>query len=212
MKEIFLYISIILIFFSIYFIFSAEKDEIMGNSQRIFYIHLPSAIISYLSITVGFFFSILYLRKKNDKYDKVAYCSVELSLVFCTLTLITGSIWAKATWGSYWRWEDMRLTTYLILWFIILAYLLLRQNIANGKGISGIYLLCGYLSVPLSYISIYIFRTYHPIVLSPGGGGISKFMYLPILSSTIAFITFYIYIFLLRIELENLRRFKWKMS
>ena len=94
-----------------------EKD--MGLAQKIFYYHVPSAFMMYVGFTVCFVSSILYLSKKEKKYDIWALCGAEVGLLFCTLVLLTGPIWAKPIWGKWWTW-DAQLTLTLTLWLILL--------------------------------------------------------------------------------------------
>src|SRR6266568_9631297 len=104
----------------------APTDAIEGDPQRIFYFHLPSAIIGMLAFGIVAVAGIVYLWKKDERWDWVARAAAELGAVFLTFALITGSIWGRTTWGTWWTW-DARLTTTLILWFIYIGYLMLRS-------------------------------------------------------------------------------------
>ncbi|MBI4649704.1 cytochrome c biogenesis protein CcsA, partial [Candidatus Desantisbacteria bacterium] len=105
-------------------------EKVMGIIQKIFYFHVPLAWVSFLAFFVVFVMSILYLLKKDHIYDITAYCAAEIGILFCTLVLITGPIWARPIWNAWWTWEP-RLTTTLILWFIYIAYLMLRHFTEN---------------------------------------------------------------------------------
>ena len=107
-------------------------ESSMGMVQKIMYIHVPSAWTSFLALTVAFLFSVLYLWKRKELFDVIALSSVEIGVIFCGLALITGSIWAKPTWNTYWTW-DARLTTTLILFLIFSSYLLLRRFSEFGE-------------------------------------------------------------------------------
>jgi ABC-type transport system involved in cytochrome c biogenesis permease subunit len=99
----------------------APVEKTMGILQKIFYIHVPSAFLAYLAFFITFVASILYLYRKDSKWDTVAHCAVETGVIFCAIVLITGPIWAKPIWNVWWTW-DPRLTTTLILWFTYVAY------------------------------------------------------------------------------------------
>src|SRR3989304_1463395 len=98
----------------------------MGNVQRVFYIHVPSAWVTYLAVGVAFVASLLFLRSRNPHWGTLAQCSVEIGIVFATMVLITGPIWGKPAWGTWWTW-DARLTTTLVLWLILIAYQMMRS-------------------------------------------------------------------------------------
>src|SRR5660397_59144 len=108
------------------------REVQMGDVQRIFYFHMPSAWLALgPAFTVVFICGILYLSKKELLYDRIAVASAEIGVVFTTITLVTGPLWAKPIWGAYWTW-DPRLTTTLVLWFIYVAYLMVRSSFPEG--------------------------------------------------------------------------------
>jgi heme exporter protein C len=141
--------------------------------QRIFYFHVPLAIMTFVafgSVALG---SLLYLWRRTREWDRVAQCSAELGMVFCSLVLITGPIWAKPIWGTWWTW-DARLTTTLILWLIYAGYLMLRS--VTGPGEQGaryaaVLGIVGALDIPIINRSVYWWRTIHPAVLIDKQGG-----------------------------------------
>src|SRR5256885_9996120 len=150
---------------SIWMIFLyAPTDAIEGDAQRIFYFHLPSAIIGMLSLGIVALGGIVYLWKKDERWDWVARAAAELGTVFLTFALITGSIWGRTTWGTWWTW-DARLTTTLILWFIYIGYMMLRSYMgrthasARSAAVLGI---IGFIDVPIIYESVNWWRTLHP--------------------------------------------------
>ncbi len=104
----------------------------MGDVQRIFYYHVPSAWTAFILFTINFVASIAYLARRNPKADMVALVSAEVGVVFCTIVLVTGPIWARPVWGIWWTW-DMRLTSTLVLWLIYVSYLVLRRFSASGQ-------------------------------------------------------------------------------
>jgi heme exporter protein C len=201
-------ITILLVIVAIYLVFFyAPEERTMGIIQKIFYFHVSSAWISFMAFFVTFLFSILYLIKNKYFYDVVAFSSAEVGLVFCTIVLVTGPLWAKPVWGAYWTW-DPRLTTTLILWFIYASYLLLRKFIdeeqkkATYSAILGI---IGFVDVPLVYFSIKWFRTIHPNVFR-SGGGLEAPMLNTLFFSLFAFTLLFVNILAKRINIELLQR------
>src|SRR5579884_4011709 len=157
---------------SIYLAFIyAPTEAVQGNAQRIFYIHVPIAWTAYLAFFVVFVASIAYLWKRDVVWDQLARASAEIGLVLTTLTLITGSLWGRPIWGTWWTW-DARLTTTLILWFIYIAYLMLRSYMghtpasARAGAVLGI---VGVIDVPIIYESVNWWRTLHPQAVLPIG-------------------------------------------
>ena len=149
----------------------APTDAIEGNAQRIFYFHVPSAWIGMLSFCVLAVAGVVYLWKKDERWDLVARAAAEIGIVFITITLITGSLWGRPIWGTWWTW-DARLTTTLILWFIYVAYLMLRSYMgrtpasARAGAVLGI---IGVIDVPIIYESVNWWRTLHPQAVLPLG-------------------------------------------
>ena len=139
------------------------SDEYMGFSQKIMYIHVPSMWVAYLAFFIVFFCSIGYLWKRSDGFDRVAKCSAEIGVLFCGLGLLTGSIWGRPTWGTYWVW-DARLTTTLILLLIFAGYVLLRAFAAPGEQqarLAAVLGIVGFLDIPLIHVSVQWWRTLH---------------------------------------------------
>ena len=148
------------------FIFAPRERE-MGEVQRIFYFHLSAAWLCMLAFFVLLVFSIVYLATGNRRYDVWAASSAEIGVIFATLVLITGPLWAKPVWNTWWTW-DPRLTTFLILWLIYVAYLLLRANMPESDKkykISAVFGILGFIDVPIVFMSIRWWRTIHPLVI-----------------------------------------------
>lgn len=142
----------------------APTDALQGDVQRIEYFHVAIAWIAYLAFFVVFLAGALYLWRRDERWDWVAHASAEIGTVFTTLALITGSIWGKAYWGTWWQW-DARLTTTLVLWFIYVGYLLLRSYTGRteaGARNAAVLGIVGFIAVPINYLSIYWWRTLHP--------------------------------------------------
>jgi heme exporter protein C len=153
----------------------APTEETMGNIQRIFYYHVTSAWTAFLLFLVNFIASAVYLlARKNTalqrKMDALAVSTAEVGLVFTTVVLVSGPLWAKPVWGIWWTW-DARLTTTLVLWLLYASYLLLRrfstsEQTATQAAVLGIF---AYLDVPIVYMSIRWWRTQHPQPVIAGG-------------------------------------------
>ena len=139
-------------------------------AQKVFYIHVPIALAAYLCFAAGAWNGLLYLLKERDDYDVRSYCGVHSGMVFGTLVLLTGSIWAKAAWGVWWQWGDRQLLVFLTLYLFYGAYYVLRFSIDAGRArnrASAVYSILGVALVPLSFLAIRIADTLiHPIVLT----------------------------------------------
>lgn len=149
------------------FIF-APTEAVMGEVQRIFYFHIAVDWIALLAPCIVFVSSIGYLITGDRKYDIWAASSAEIGVVFGTLVLITGSLWAKPVWNTWWTW-DPRLTTFLLLWLIYVSYLLLRANMVESDKkykLSAVFGILGFIDVPIVWMSIRWWRTIHPVVIT----------------------------------------------
>ncbi|MDO8690544.1 MAG: cytochrome c biogenesis protein CcsA [Dehalococcoidia bacterium] len=183
----------------------APPDADMGDFQRIFYFHVPSAWIAFLSFFVTFLGGIAYLRTRKFQWDFLAVASAEIGVVFTTAALITGSIWAKPIWGGWWTW-DPRLTTTLVLWFIYVSYLILRKNVddpSHRASLSAVVGMVGFVDVPIVFMSIRWWRTIHPIVFEGTEFRVAPVMMVALLISLAAFTIFYAYLLKVRIALEK---------
>src|SRR5436190_328966 len=155
----------------------APTERTMGDVQRIFYYHVPSAWTAFLLFIINFVASLLYLIRKNIKADILAQVSAEVGVVFCTVVLVTGPIWARPVWGIWWTW-DLRLTLTLLLWLIYVSYLVLRRFSTSGQTpvLAAVLAVFGAIDVPLVYFSIWFFRTQHPSPVIGGGGSVDPGM------------------------------------
>lgn len=150
--------------------FYAPLERQMGDVQRIFYFHVAAAWVSALAFGVTMVAGVTYLITGRRRWDVVGSGSVEIGLLFTVMTLISGSIWARPIWNTWWTW-DPRLTTYTILALIYIAYLLLRQGIEDPDRqarFAAIYGIFGFVSVPITFLSIRFWRTIHPVVIGNG--------------------------------------------
>ena len=192
--NILLGLGLVLMIAALYLIFMhvpTERD--MGVVQRIFYFHVPLAWVSLLAFLLVFVFSILYLWKRAARWDILAHASAEVGVVFITLVLITGTIWAKSVWGVWWTW-DARLTATLVLWLTYLAYLLVRSYATEqtqGARFAAVLGIVGFIDVPIVMLAVNLWRTQHPPALI-FEGGITSPMLLTILVSIAAFTVLYV--------------------
>jgi heme exporter protein C len=185
----------------------APREAVMGDIQRIFYFHVPSAWVAMgPAFTVVFVCSIVYLFTKDLRWDRVAASSAELGVLFTTITLITGPIWARPIWGAYWTW-DPRLTTTLVLWFIYVAYLMLRSATSSGHKrarLSAVFGIVGYLDVPIVFMSIRWWRTIHPQVIGGPESGLDPSMRAVLFFTLGAMTLLYLYLLVVRVRQEDL--------
>ena len=171
LNVLFVLITLGLLGFSTYqALFVAPTEQTMGEVQRIFYYHVPSAWVAGLCFLVNFLASVAYLVKRNSTADALAAASAEVGVVFCTIVLITGPIWGRPVWGIWWTW-DARLTTTLVLWLIYVSYLILRRFASGSQTqtLAAVLAIFGFVDVPIVYMSIRWFRTQHPSPVIGGG-------------------------------------------
>ncbi len=150
--------------------FYAPTEAVMGQVQRIFYFHVAAGWIGMLAFIIAALVSIIYLIRPDRKWDILAVAAVELGLVYSFVNIAAGSIWARPIWNTWWTW-DPRLVTATIMELVYLAYLLLRQSIEDPDRrarFGAIYAILGSVTVPLTYLSIRIWRTIHPVVIGNG--------------------------------------------
>jgi heme exporter protein C len=201
-------VTAILLCFALYqALIVAPTEQTMGNVQRIFYYHVPSAWTAFLLFTTNFVASVVYLVRRNMKSDILALTSAEVGVVFCTVVLVTGPIWARPVWGIWWTW-DLRLTLTLVLWLIYVSYLMLRRFSTSGKTpiIAAVVAIFGALDVPLVYFSIWFFRTQHPSPVIGDGGSLDPRMAHVLLINWAAFLCLAWLLCWTRYRLEFLKR------
>jgi heme exporter protein C len=242
----------------------APTEQTMGDVQRIFYYHVPSAWTAFLLFFLNFVASIQYLVRSNEKSDRIAagiaiavgvacciaefvirplpagmhhgsiattglavtaiyfairklfseqgvdilaLVTAEVGVVFCTVVLVTGPLWARPVWGIWWTW-DIRLTSTLVLWLIYVSYLLLRRFSTSGQTpvLAAALAVFGALDVPLVYFSIWFFRTQHPQPVIGGGGSIDPRMLRVLMINWLAFLCFAFLVCWSRYRLERVQR------
>src|SRR6202521_5692928 len=211
MKRLFPILAVLTVLMLVYALYQAlvvaPTERTMGDVQRIFYYHVPSAWTAFLLFFVNLVASVVYLVKRNPKVDALAVVSAEVGVVFCTVVLVTGPIWARPVWGIWWTW-DVRLTSTLVLWLIYVSYLLLRRfsDSAQAPVLAAVLAIFGALDIPLVYFSIWFFRTQHPQPVIGGGGSIDPRMLHVLLINWAAFSCFAALVCWSRYRLEVLRR------
>jgi heme exporter protein C len=194
---------------ALYLVFAgAPTDSFQGPVQRIFYVHMAMWLNTFTAFAIVGVASLLYLWKRDRRWDHVGRAAAELGLLFCTLGLATGSIWAKPIWGTWWTW-DPRLTLTTVLWMICAAYLLLR-NLATepqqGATLAAILGVSGVVDLYLINRAVYWWRSIHPAVIvdRQGGTGLSDpLMRAALVVSMLAF--FLVFLWLLRLRLRTAR-------
>jgi heme exporter protein C len=182
----------------------APTEETMGDVQRIFYVHVPAATVGFTMFFVNFLASILYLWKRSPRADALAATSAEVGVVFCTVVLITGPIWARYAWGVWWSPWDMRLNTTLMLWLLYVSYLVLRRSSSAGSTsvLASSLAVFAFLDVPVVYMANRWFRTHHPAPMI-GTPNLDHRMQNILFLNMIAFLVFGSLIAWFRYELER---------
>ena len=194
---------------ALYMIFLfAPTEASQGHAQRIFYIHVPLAVVGAYGSAILLFIGCLgFLITRNLKWDRFAACAAEMGVIFTAAQLLTAMMWAKPIWGT-WYTFDSRGTLQVILLLIFISYFMLRSYLPDREKrakLCGVFGLLGMVDVPINYLSIYLFRTQHPQpVVSPGGGGVDPDMATTLLVSFIAVAVFYAYVFVRRLTIAKI--------
>ncbi len=186
--------------------FVAPEDADQGIIQKIFYFHVSIAVVGLLAFAVGAVYGIRYLRTRDPRMDEVSSVSIGIGLAFAVLVVITGSIWAKASWGTWWVWTDPRLVTFMIVLLLYAAYFVLRSSVEGELRMrySAIYSVAAFASVPLSFYSVRVARSFvHPVVFTTGGANMSGGMLIWFLVSLAA--TAGVFLTVLQLELIQRR-------
>jgi heme exporter protein C len=154
-------------------LFYAPREATMGDVQRVFYFHISNAWVGMLAFLVAAIAGGMYLARGDQRWDRVALASIEIGIVFAFITIVSGSIWARPIWNTWWTW-DPRLVTYTVMELIYLAYVMLRQGIEDPERrarFGAVYGIVAFISVPITFLSIRLFRTIHPVVVGSGDPG-----------------------------------------
>lgn len=206
-RKILLWLSLALMMIALYLVFvyvPTEKE--MGIVQRIFYIMVPAGWLAMLSFLVVFLGSILYLVRRENKWDILAYSSAELGIVFTTLALIVGIIWAKPIWGVWWDWGTPRLTSTLVLWFIYLAYFMVRSlatEESRGARFAAVVGIVGFVDIPIIALATTLWQGMHPGPLIFQESGLAPSMLLTLMVSIAAFTALYFLLLLQKVSIKN---------
>ena len=191
----------------------APTEATMGNIQRIFYYHVPSYATAFTMFAVNLLASIFYLARRSAPNaaaaDAVAVSAAEVGVVFCTVGLMTGMLWAKPVWGIWWTW-DARLTSTFVLWLIYVSYLMLRRLSAGDQAptLAAALAVFGFVDVPIVYMSIRWWRTQHPqpVIFGEQGSGLDPSMVPALLINMAAFLCYGALVFWVRYKLERARQ------
>jgi heme exporter protein C len=190
--------------------FYAPREATMGDIQRIFYFHVASAWIGFFGFFVTFGASILYLATSSAhvtggrRWDILGLSSAEVGLGFITMTVVTGSLWAKPVWGTYWTWEP-RLTISAVQWLLYVAYVMLRGSTPNEARVArfaAVYGIVAFVTVPLSWFAIRWWRTIHPQILVGGEMALTPRMLHTLFASLAAFTLAYVALLRQRMAVE----------
>ena len=175
-----------------------------GFAQKIFYFHVPIAEASFLVFTIAMVFAVLFLRKRRKSYDTKSRIAMETALIFVIATMITGDIWTKASWGVWWEWEP-RLTTYLIMMLLMIAYFVLRNSIEDEERratYSAVFAIVAWIDAPISFFITRLIPSTHPIVFK---SGMAPSILIPFIIAQIGMLMIGYAIYVLRVGEEDLR-------
>ncbi len=208
MRALLLFTVLAILFSQWLIFFFAPEEKTLGIVQKIFYLHMPLAWWSFVGFFGVFLYSILYLIKKNERYFLLAGAYGEIGVLFSTLMILTGMLWARSSWNTWWTW-DPRLTTAFIMWFSYVIYLVLRNSQdQKSKIISSCLGIVAFLDIPLVFMAARLWRSIHPAVFS-AKGGLEPKMKLVLLISFIAWGLMFGTLLIMRnqtLKLTHLRR------
>lgn len=190
--------------------FWVPTEVTQGVVQRIFYIHVPAAWVAFLAFGIVALTSAVYLWLKDERADMAAVAAAEGGMVFTTIVLVTGPLWGRVAWGTWWTWEP-RLTLTLLLWFIYLGYFMVRQATADperGKRFAAVVGIVGALDIPLIHLSVTWFRSLHPqpVVMKPEGPTLHADMLSTLFTGIGAFTFLFLGLMAFRYALEGASR------
>lgn len=184
----------------------APPERFMGNVQRVFYFHVAAAWVGFLSFAIVFVASLAYLRGGRHAWDRLGAAAAEIGVLFTTITLVMGSLWARAVWGVWWTW-DPKLTTTLILWFLYAGYLLIRAAVDDRRQrgrFSSVLGIVGFLNVPIVYMSSVWWTSIHPVLRDQPDMKLDPAMRLALEVAVGAFTLLFTVLLVQRVRLERL--------
>ena len=205
-------LSALMIFVAIYLALLGAPDADLQSetgryAQRIIYFHIATAWVGFLAFFVTFAAGIAYLRTQKRKWDIVALSSAEIGTVFMFGVLLSGSLWARPAWGTWWVWDE-RLTISLVQFLVYVGYLMLRTSVQDPvrrARFAAVYGIVAFISVPINFIAIRMWRTQHPLMFGSSGGGLGPNMMFAFFFSLLAFSLWYVTLMWHRIRLERSR-------
>jgi heme exporter protein C len=160
--------------------FYAPTETTMGNVQRIFYFHVGAAWVAAVAFLIALISGIAYLRKPAKIWDTISVASVEIGLVFTTMTIVSGSTWGRPAWNTWWIWSP-RLTSITVLWLVYVAYFMLRGAVEDEEKrgrFASVYVIAAFVTVIITYLSIRLLRDIHPVLIgeaSEAAEGLQEF-------------------------------------
>jgi heme exporter protein C len=199
---------VVVLHWMVFFWVSTERT--MGVVQRIFYVHVPAAWVAFMAFGIVAICSAGYLWLKDERLDMAAQAAAEGGMLFTTIVLLTGPLWGKIAWGTWWTWEP-RLTLTLLLWFIYLGYFLVRsstENPSKAKRFAAVVGIVGALDIPLIHVSVQFFRSLHPepVVMRPDGPSLPGDMLTTLFVGLGAFTVLFLSFFIFRYALERMNQ------
>lgn len=201
--------------------FYAPTERTMGHVQRILYFHIGVAWVAAITLFVALLGGIIYLWKRDRRWDTIALASIEIGVAFVTMTIVSGSVWAKPAWNTWWIWEP-RLTSITVMWLVYAAYFMLRGSVEDEdkrRRFAAVYAIAAFITVIMTYASIRFLRSIHPVVFGGtveaaagraegeqefASGVESAKMGITIMVSTITFSVVYVAWLLSRIRLQGM--------
>ncbi len=196
--------------FLIFFVAREAQAEMGGQLQRIFYFHVPSAWVAYLAFALLFIASIAYLRTSSRRWDTIAHACGEIGVLFCTIVLVTGPIWARPVWGTWWQW-DARLTSALVMWLTYVGYLFIRSfttDPTRAGRLAAVVGIVGFINVPIVHFSVYWWNTFHPSGPTPsnpsGESGLGAPEMAAFFTSLVAFTLLFAWLLSLRVRIGRM--------
>jgi heme exporter protein C len=189
-------------------VFYAPDDAVQGVVQKIFYLHVPAAIAAYAAFALVLAGGLVFLWNESPAADRLARAAAEVGLVFTTVTLVMGSIWAKPIWGTWWVWWDPRLVATLVLWLVYAGYLLMRRIATPGRQAArfgAVVGIIGFIDVPITHFSVTWWRTIHPPLETAAPSALPPEMLLTFAVSSVAVLAFALVLIGYRYRLEAAR-------
>jgi heme exporter protein C len=169
--------------------FFTPVEEVMGAVQKVFYFHVASAWAGMIGFLAAAVFAVILLIRRNMRFDTLSAAAVEVGLVFMVISIVSGSIWARPIWNTWWTW-DPRLTTSVVMVLLYVAYLMLRSSLddpSRRARFSAVFAVVSTVSVPLTFLSIRLFRTIHPVLIANGNSAVGAFSMSPAMQQTFFF-------------------------